>query len=1120
MPSRILSFQLFVLFLQIVVSVSPHYGYGQKQIIAPIIAYNHTLTTEDGLSENNVSCVVKDGNGFMWMGTGNGLNRFDGYSFVQFHHSDKDSSSLSNNSIRNMLLDSKGRLWVGTYHGLNLYDSKTETFRKFLMEPPWRNGRHSTTLDLLEDSHHQLWVATYGFIYKIDIETFKVTKYDHKNDNTGLGAVDAFMEDRNGDIWASTNKGICIMGSTGIKRTINHNEAPGGLPSDLIISMVQDGTGALYFGTNGNGVLRLDNENDQTFERFTSIPDKPFFNSEIMGSLAVDRDGKLLVGTDGAGIYKQDDTGNFRQILGSQSRHLHNGNIVNIFVDERNTYWLSMFGGGVQVVYAGSKRFEHYRYFDLDMERIGKNSVLAIAEDKNHKIWIGTDGAGLYKFDPETKSFTSYRHASASKNSINTNVIKSLVVDEKNNIYAGTYGGGLNYLDTKTGSFSHYMHVPGNKATITTNHVWSLLQDRKHRVYAGQLAGLDEFFPDRKVFQQLHVTGPKYTPAVYSLAEDRAGNVWIGTRLDGLHRYEPATKTFKSFLNIPGDSASLPTNEIVVIRLSSQGKLWICTGNKGLILFDPETFNFKTVVAAFKEKFITNVLEDDSHNVWFTSVDGVHKWNSSTSKLYDYTIADGLQGIQFNDGAGLKSFDGTYYLGGTNGLNVFRTENIIDDTTKAKVVFTQLSLFSKPVKVNDKSGLLTGSISQTESITLQADQNVFSLEFACLEFNFPKKNQYRYYLVGFDKEWNDANTSRTATYTDLPPGEYTLKISASNRSGQWNENAASIKIIIIPRWYERLETKFGAAIFLIILTAFIIHFRTKLLFKQKIKLEQVVKARTNLVETQKIEINEKNRRLEQAYEEVNSTNEELQRVNSNLEKLVQDRTAELTHTIKKLTETDKGLDTFLYRSSHDLRGPIATILGLARLGKNQQTVSELNLYFANIEKTSTRMLRLLKRLDETSSLFRAQRTLELISVDNLIHAIKTSIEELNANNVVKIEFENRIGQVFTGDAALLRCIIANLMENSIVFRGNNDPYAKCVLSMEQNQLVIRVIDNGTGIPSSAIDRISNMFYRGSEKSIGNGLGLFMVKKALEILGGTMEINSEPNVMTTITVKIP
>lgn len=493
--------QLFALLLYVVVFVYPHPGYSQRQLTAPIMAYNHSLTTENGLSENNVSSVVKDREGFMWIGTGNGLNRFDGYSVVHYHHSDKDTSSISNNAVRNMLLDSKGRLWVGTFSGLNLYDREKETFRKF-----WIGLSHhdkitdNSILYLLEDSHHRLWVGSFGEISIVDLETLNIVTYDHENDGTGLGALNTLIEDRKGKIWAATSKGIYVMDSTTrIERIIRPNGAPGGLPPDVtVVSMIQDDTGAIYFGSNGNGVLRLDHEDDETFTRFTSTTDAPFFGSDLIGALAVDKNGKLLVGTDGAGIYKQDGDEEFRQILGSQSRHLHKGNIIDIFVDDHNTYWLSLYGGGVQVVYANSKRFEHYRYFDLEMERIGKNSVLAIAEDQHRKIWIGTDGAGLYKFDPVLKSFTAYRHSSSNKNSLSANVVKSLLIDEKNNVYAGTFGGGLNYLNTKTGSITRYMHVPGDDASIGTNHVWSLLQSSDHGIYAGQLAGLDEFFQEKK----------------------------------------------------------------------------------------------------------------------------------------------------------------------------------------------------------------------------------------------------------------------------------------------------------------------------------------------------------------------------------------------------------------------------------------------------------------------------------------------------------------------------------------------------------------------------------------------------------------------------------------------
>ncbi|HEY8935094.1 MAG TPA: triple tyrosine motif-containing protein, partial [Cyclobacteriaceae bacterium] len=588
----------------------------------------------------------------------------------------------------------------------------------------------------------------------------------------------------------------------------------------------------------------------------------------------------------------------------------------------------------------------------------------------------------------------------------------------------------------------------------------------------------------------------------------------------GIHRYEPKTGTFKSFINIPGDSTSLPTNEVLELRMDSNGKLLIGTDNQGLIEFDTETFTFRNLIPDFQEKNIPSILEDNSHNLWFTSFDGLHKYDSATGSIYNYTVADGLQGHQFNEGARLKSTTGEYYFGGTNGLNIFRPEKIAEDYSKPNVVFTRLNLFHNLVRINDKSGLLVKSITKSESITLQPDQNVFSIEFSCLEYKFPKKNKYQYYLDGFDKDWNDANDSRTATYTNLPPGEYTLKVRASNVNGYWNEEGASMRIIVIPRWYQRLDARIAFTFSLLAVTFALIHVRTKFLLKEKSKLELKVKARTRLIETQKEEIRDKNEKLEHAYEEVNTVNEELQRVNTNLEKLVENRTEELRFTIKKLVETDEGLSTFLYRSSHDLRGPIVSLLGLARLAKIQNNQNDLPIYFSNIEKVANNMLRLLNRLNDTGSLFQAKRQVEVINVDEFIQSIKTKLDSINAGNVVRIEFDNQAGYSLTCDPILLNHVIVNLMENSIIFRGVNYPFATCVLSKVDQQLVVQVTDNGTGISPDVKDRIFEMFYRGSEKSVGNGLGLFLVKKSLEILEGSIEINSKPHSVTIVKVWIP
>lgn len=1020
-------------------------------------------------------------------------------------------------------------MWIGTYDGLNLYDDEIESFRRFLQSPTRENSiSQNTILCLLEDRDNHLWVGTYYGLNRIDLRTFHITTFLANADGTGLAdnAVSALLMDRNGKIWACTGKGINIIGSGGVEEIIPQSNLPGGLPSDVIISVIQDSTKVIFFGTNGSGVLRLENEMDRSFDQYTKRSAKPALGSDLVSEISIDRKGTILIGTDGAGLYRYNNNGTFVQVQVPESSVINNSNVEEIFVDEQNNYWLGIYGVGLIFVPGYHQRFKHFQFFDQAMEMSQKNSVLAIVEDHDKKIWIGTDGSGLYKYDPETEVFTSHVHVSTNRNSLSTNVVKSLLVDDKNNLYIGTYGGGLNYLNTRTNTFRRYLHVPGNPTSISTNHVWSLLQDSRGRVYVGQLGGLDEFLPEKQEFTPLKITGgnpvTNFTASIFSMKEDNQGNIWMGTRLAGIHQYSPETRTFRSLLYNVADSLSFPSNEILTLQVAGDGKILIGTDNKGLFELNPKTSRSVRIIPDFKSRSIPSVLEDETNNVWFTSFDGLHRYNRSTKETARYAVADGLQGIQFNEGAALRASNGNFYFGGTNGLNIFDPNQMNEDTSTLKVVFTKLNLFHDNVKVGDKSTLLAKSITKTKNITFSPQQNVFSIEFACLEYKFPKRNRYRYYLEGFDKSWNYVNEIRAATYTNLPPGKYTLMVSAANANGYWSDRPSNLEITVMPLWHQRLEVRLGFAILVVVLILAVIHVRTRFLFRQKKRLEHLVKLRTELVETKSQEINDKNQRLEQAYGEVNTVNDQLQKLNANLEGQVEKRTLELQHTLARLIETDKGLDTFLYRSSHDLRGPIVSIIGLARLGRTELSRKFLQSYFEKIETTGSGMLRLLSRLTDTASLFRWNRSIQIIEVATFVQSIKTVFEKLNVNHHVKMQgvFVDDDCHIFSSDPDLLNLVLLNVLDNSIVFRRECDAFVKVVLRSEGQRFVIQVIDNGIGIDSNARHRIFDMFYRGSERSIGNGLGLFIVRKALEILEGSIEIESNPETLAMVTIRIP
>ncbi len=1103
-------------------------GIAQAQYHTQTLRHGSHFTTEQGLSHNDVPAIVKDSEGFVWVGTGYGLNRFDGYSFVKFSNDDRDSLSLSNNVVRCMLLDSYDRLWVGTYNGLNLYNSETETFQRFLQNSDIENSiTQNTILCLLEDSRQNLWVGTFGGLNKINLETLNITRYFYESDGTGLAnnAVHSVLEDREGKIWACTAGGVNIIGSGGIEKTIAQSSVPGGLSDDLILTVKQDSTGAIFFGTNGGGILLLDDENDTSFERFTTRSPRNPIGSNFISKFSIDHKGRLLVGTDGAGLYLYKGDGEFVQLPGKNNPILDNSNIQEIFVDERNNYWLGLYGSGFIFVPGYAQRFKHYRYFDPSMEETGKNSVLSIVEDHDQKIWLGTDGSGLFQFDPEKETFTSFLPSPSNKNSLSTNVVKSLTVDDHNNLYIGTFGGGLNYFDTRAKTFTRYLHDPTDSNSISTNHAWSLLRSRAGQIYVGLLGGFDEFIPEQRIFKPLRITGEKrvtkFTASIFSIKEDREGNIWLGTRLAGIHRYQPKTQSFLSFLNVPGDTTSFPSNEILVLQNAKDGKLLIGTDSKGLLEFDPVSFRSAQVVPQFRNKSIQSVLEDDHDNLWFTSFDGLHRFNKTSGETNRYLVADGLQGVQFNESAALKTSDGKFYFGGTNGLNVFDPNKMDEDTIAPKVVFTRLNLFHDEVRVGDESNLLHKSISKTKEIIFEPYQNVFSIEFACVEYKFPKRNKYRYYLKEFERGWNTGSESRTATYTNLPPGKYTLLVSASSANGYWGNQPARMQIVVLPFWYQRPIVKAGFVVLVVIAIIVLFNIRTRFLVKQKRRLEHMVRLRTHLIGEQNQEIQDKNKRLEMAYEEVNTINEQLQTLNLNLEGLVEKRTRELEQALEKLMETNKGLDTFLYRSSHDLRGPIVSMIGLAQLGKMEDAQECRDVCFDKLEERGTGMLRLLEMLSETGSLFRWTPTIKKIDVQSFIESIKADLKKLDPGNTVSLDelLTNQI-KSFSTDPVLLSLVVRNLIENSIVFRNDNEAIIKISIKGEDGQLFIEIFDNGIGIDPAIKDRIFEEFFRGSEKSIGNGLGLFMVSKALDILEGSIEVDSVPKSYTKVSIRLP
>lgn len=1141
-----------VLILMLVLGCCTHL-FGQSYGPDTEVVYTWKLTVEDGLSESVINTIAKDRHGFIWCGTDDGLNRYDGYEFKIFNHVADDSASLGNDKVNVVYIDRHDRMWVGTSNGgLNLFNNHSQAFTRFINDPLNENSiSQNSALTIVEDDASKLWIGTYFGLNIFDPEkkTFERLFADSGATRISGNTINVVMKDGNGRIWVGTDKGFSIIDTN--RRVKNYFKDQSGNSLEGVLSLCEGDGGDVWVGTNGNGAVRF-NERSHTFYWYKhNTDDVTSISGDIIRKITRDNYGKILLGTDGNGICIYDAQKDaFKRMASRNDPSLLNAAIYDLFLDNENFLWIGTYGGGVKIYNSNPKYFEYYETFEAAVQQFGKSSVLALAEDKNKNIWIGTDGAGLYKFDPLSKRFTSYLHDPKKKNSISSNVIKSLLVDVHGNIYAGTYNGGLNYINLTTNSITTYVHDPGDPNSIATNNVWFLFQDSEKRIWVGNNSvGVDEFLPEKGIFRHYeHIPDDSTTLSsgvIFTIFEDRHNNLWFGTRDDGLNKLNKRTNTFTRYNLKDG----LKSNEIRDILEDHNGRLWVATTSGGLHYYDSSDAKFHLFnKRGYFEDDVLSILEDELGNFWIGTYNGLVKLNPATGKMRRYDAADGLQGNEFNYGVKLKSSTGALYFGGLNGFNSFFPDKIKETTLVPPIVLTGLKLFYKEVQVNDGTGILQAPVTYQPQLTLNYDQNVITIDYAALSYQFPKKNEYQYILEGFDKEWNYVGTQRSATYTNLPAGEYTFKVIGTNNEGLWNERGATLQVTILPPWYQvgwiQLCIAFGFAIMI----GSLIKVRTKILVKQKENLELLVRERTKQIEQQKREIEAKNEELElqneelvarneeivaqreeieekslmleRAHEEIQTVNDQLVKVNGNLEKLVELRTSELKQAMQKLIETDEGLNMFLYRSSHDLRGPITTLQGLARLAKIENRQQDVDHYFDKILQSCEHMLRVLKKLNETNEVFRAITTSIYINWNDLIKEILNDLKKMDPANEVNIVIENNVKKQVYSDPHLMNNIIHNLMENAIAFRRCVKPYVKLSLWDKDEDLIIKVSDNGIGIGEDIKDKIFEMFFRGSEHSRGNGLGLYLVKKSVELLGGNIEVVSNVQSATEVTVRIP
>jgi signal transduction histidine kinase/ligand-binding sensor domain-containing protein/DNA-binding response OmpR family regulator len=1051
------------------------------------IQFTH-LTSQDGLASNSVFSIIQDNKGFLWFGTYNGLNRYDGYEFTVYKSVEGDTTTISENSIRTICKDDKGNLWIGTWNsGLNKFDPITEKFTRYQHDANNPSSISSNSIIALYcDKSGKIWIGTSDGLNSFNPQENKFLCYKNNPDDPSSlngNSVYSIYEDRNGTLWIGTITGGLNKFNKEKENftSYKHNPADSkSISSNYVTSIFEDHAGNFWVGTDKGGINKFDRESGN-FERYSIASDQSNFSNYIW-TIFEDSDGTLWIGTDGGGLAvfnRQEEKFIFYQQSSNDPKSLNDNTVISICEDRTGILWFGTWNGGINKYTRTDKKFITIIHNPDDPNSLSGNSIFPIYEDRFGDLWVGTDVIGLNRLNRKTNKFIHYFYKQDDPYGINSNSISSICEDSFGNLWIGTNDNGLNRFDRKTNKFVHFKNIPGDPSSISQNAISQMFLDSKGNLWIGLgSGGLEKLEKGSTTFIHYYhdEENPKsiFSETIFAINEDKSGNLWFGSNGDGLGMLDKNGKDFIYYKNEPGNSLSLSNNSVSVIHIDKKGTLWIGTNGGGLNKFNPADKTFKR----FNEKdglpndMICGILEDNSGNLWISTYKGLSRFNPKNESFSNFGVEDGLQGNEFNNWAYCKTKNGMMYFGGTNGISYFHPDSLKYNLLVPAVVITDIQLLHKPVNVGYDANwgrkILQRSITETEQLELNYNDNIISFEFSALDFHNPEKNLYSYFLEGFDQNRTFTDSKRRfVTYTNLEPGEYTLVVKGSNNDGIWNEAGTSLKIIILPPWWST----WWAYILYGVIGVLIFTVSTRIYLNRQ-------RMRTQL-------------KLEQEH-------------------------------AKKLEEVDRIKSNFYANISHEFRTPLTLILGpvekLILKTKDEDGLKQANL----IKGNAKRLLNLINQLLDLSRLEAGKLKLNASPgniaqfVKGLVMEFESIAEQKDISLKIIMEKEN-IEAYF--DKEKLEKIVTNLMSNAFKFTPSGGRVTVKLSETTSNQVEIIIRDSGIGIPKGELTKIFDRFYQvdGSytREHEGTGIGLALTKELVELHKGNIFVDSEEGHWTEV-----
>jgi signal transduction histidine kinase/ligand-binding sensor domain-containing protein/DNA-binding response OmpR family regulator len=1040
------------------------------------------LTIEDGLSQNTVRALLQDERGFLWVGTKDGLNRYDGYGFVVFRHDPFDERTLSSGYVTALLEDRAGRLWVGTNAGgLNLLDTATGVVSRFAQQV----GQQVTAL--AEDAAGDLWIGTGGAgLYRLRVATIGspeavFERFIHAPDDARSlsdDRVTSVLVDQSGALWVGTDNGLNRLDESG--RGFDRLGITDGLAHRWVSTIAETADGTLWLGT-PLGLSRLVDADSGRFVSYAYPSRSRAYGWSRVLAIAEVSPGQLWLASP-EGLIRFDLSTSSYSVLRHDTHDPHSlsGNAVNALLRDRTgVLWAGTNGFGISRYDAKTARFETIRHTPDPSSILDGFSVRAVFEDADGSVWISA--GALYRLDRRTGAMHSFESAPDRPEDFGNSGVWSITQDRRGTLWFGSFEGLYSY-DPQTGRSRRYAHDPQRSDGLPAKIVYGVFEDSRGAVWAvtrHHLTRLEDQKAGRFI-SYVHTpheptgTGEELFPSAY---EDASGYFWLATGT-GLVRFDPRNGDVRRFRTDPSDPASLSLDQVRAIApdpLEPERYLWIGTAGGGLNRLDlrDETFSHVTEHDGLPNNVVYGVLPDGQGRLWLSTNRGLARYDVRSGEIKSYDRRDGLQSSEFNSGALFRNSHGRLYFGGIHGVNSFDPEDFVDNPHVPAIVLTGLRIGDRAVAAGDGSGLLDRAIWDAAALRLSHRETMVTFEFAALDFSVPEKNRYAYRLHGFDYDWVEAGTARSATYTRLPPGSYTFQVRGSNNDGVWNLEGASVRVVVLPPWWR---TWWAYALYAGLFGGLLLGIRRYEM--RRIHLEH---------------------RLDQASERALQLRE--------LDWAKSRFFANVSHEFRTpLTLTLGPLDDIQSGIYGPLDGPMAAQVDLAR-------------------RSAGRVLDLINQILDVARLESGRTTLHArpLDVGAFVDVVAQPFREMAARKAMTFEVALPATPVEVfADPTQLEKAVANLLSNALKFTPEGGTVRVTVTS-EDDAARVAVRDSGPGIPSADLPHVFDRFYQVNEATqtqLGTGIGLALAKEVVDLHGGTLAVESQAGFGSTFTLTLP